>query len=65
MTRSDITITDTHNNNIVETVRDARIPDRMRIKRNYCGLEHDGRFAISETRTYFDALGIVKKTVSI
>lgn len=57
MTSYTITITDTQTNKIVETAKNVRIPDRMRIRRQYQGLEHDGRYTLTETKQRYDALG--------
>lgn len=52
-----ITITNRNTNQIVESVLDARIPEMMRVRRQYQGLEHDGLYAVVITTQQYDALG--------
>ena len=51
-----ITVIDTHTDEVIEVVRGARIPDMMRIRDQYQGLEHDGRFSVEQTELRFNAL---------
>ena len=52
-----ITITDRNTNQIVEIVKNARIPDRMRISGQYKTWGGMEKYSITETTQRFDALG--------
>ena len=60
MNAYEITITDRNTNQVVEVVKNARIPDRMRINRQYKTWEGMERYCINETKQSFDALGYPK-----
>lgn len=51
-----ITVIDSHTGLIVETVRGAGIQDIVRVRDQYEGLEHDGRYHVEETKERFNAL---------
>ena len=56
MNEHTLTITDIHTGRVVETVRGARIPDMMRVRREYQGIEHDGRYKVERTTVRYDAV---------
>ena len=57
MNSYEITITDRETNQIVEVVKNARIPDRMRINGQYKTFEGIEKYSVTETKQSFDALG--------